>query len=368
MGDNLLSAQTRPNIAKNKQVKKTLVVILLIISNSLKSQVQTGPTGNIGIGTSNPSTLLNIVGHHNSTRLRMTFPASENFSGTGEVNLQAWVSEPGSTWDGAGIGVNVDNDAGANGFGRINTNLGQSFIRFLSNGGEMQFNTTSNNGTIYGSTLHLKNGNVGIGTPNPTAKLAIQSAGPADGNFLILNDEATINRTGVRLRFQSSGVAHWNMGIPADVDAFTINGWGGSSQLEFFRINSYGNVGIGTTEPGNFKLAVNGSAIFTKVQVKAAGTPWPDYVFHSNYKLRPLSSLESYITQNKHLPDVPRAEEVEKNGLDLGKTQALLLRKIEELTLYLIEQSKQNKKLEIKNRLLQKRVEHLERRKVNEQK
>ena len=103
-------------------------------------------------------------------------------------------------------------------------------------------------------------GAVGIGTTNPSDLLTVSGIGPTLGTFLTLDDQATIGRTGVRLRFQSIGVAHWNLGIPANIDAFTINGWGGSANPEFFRINSSGNVGIGTTNP-DAKLTVNGNPL-----------------------------------------------------------------------------------------------------------
>jgi hypothetical protein len=105
-----------------------------------------------------------------------------------------------------------------------------------------------------------------------------------------------------------------------------------------------GNVGIGTTDTKNYKFAVNGSAVFTKVVVKPYGN-WPDYVFHSSFRLRPLSEVEQFIKQHNHLPEVPSADEVEKNGLDIGDNQAVLLKKIEELTLYVIEQQKEIKAL-----------------------
>lgn len=80
---------------------------------------------------------------------------------------------------------------------------------------------------------------------------------------------------------------------------------------------------------------------------------WPDFVFDSAYQLPALNKVEQFIRQHKHLPEVPSANEVQKDGLELGGNQALLLKKIEELTLYLIEQ---NKKLEEQN----KRIEKLE--------
>jgi hypothetical protein len=112
--------------------------------------------------------------------------------------------------------------------------------------------------------------------------------------------------------------------------------------------NITGNIGIGTESNSNYKLTVNGAAIFKKVVVKNA-TPWPDYVFDSAYRLKPLSTVEEYIKNHKHLPGTPAASTIEKYGVDIGDNQALLLKKIEELTLYLIEQ---NKKLEAQGALL----------------
>jgi hypothetical protein len=97
-----------------------------------------------------------------------------------------------------------------------------------------------------------------------------------------------------------------------------------------------GNVGVGTTDTKTYKFAVNGSAIFTKVVVKDYNN-WPDYVFNTTYRLRPLSEVEQYINEHHHLPEVVSAEEVQKNGLDISENQAALLKKIEELTLYMIE-------------------------------
>jgi hypothetical protein len=127
---------------------------------------------------------------------------------------------------------------------------------------------------------------------------------------------------------------------------FQIQRWTGSWSTRFM-IDPNGNVGIGTTNPQGYKLAVNGSAIFTQVRVKPYAN-WPDYVFHKDYDLRPLSELEEYIRKNGHLPDMPSAEEVSKEGVDVGENQAALLKKIEELTLYIIEQNKRIEKLEEK--------------------
>ncbi|MBI1767139.1 MAG: hypothetical protein HYR67_02050, partial [Bacteroidetes bacterium] len=98
-----------------------------------------------------------------------------------------------------------------------------------------------------------------------------------------------------------------------------------------------GKVGIGTSSPGSYTLAVEGKIGAREVNVIATN-PWPDYVFEKNYTLPTLESIKAYIDQNKHLPEVPSATEVEKNGVNLGEMNALLLKKIEELTLYILKQ------------------------------
>jgi Phage T4 tail fibre len=133
------------------------------------------------------------------------------------------------------------------------------------------------------------------------------------------------------------------------------------SQALDVRGNIYadGNIAIGTTNPGTFKLAVEGKIGAREIQVTASPA-FPDYVFDSNYKLRSLSSLEQYINQNKHLPGVPSADEVEKNGgIELGKLNTKLLEKVEELTLYMIEMKKENEKIKKENVKIRKEIKEL---------
>lgn len=124
-------------------------------------------------------------------------------------------------------------------------------------------------------------------------------------------------------------------------------------------IDNLGNVGIGILPNDNtkgYKLAVNGSAIFTSAKVKLYGN-WPDYVFHKSYTLPSLQEVEAYIKQHNHLPDMPSAEEVSKEGIDLGNNQVLLLKKVEELTMYIIEQDKMLKKQQAEIEELKKKSE-----------
>lgn len=119
-----------------------------------------------------------------------------------------------------------------------------------------------------------------------------------------------------------------------------------------------GNVGIGTTDTKGYKLAVNGDAMFTRIKVKTYST-WPDYVFGEDYKLLPLQELEAYVKMHNHLPDVPSAEEVAKEGVDVGEMNKILLQKIEELTLHVIEQDRRNREQEEQIKSLKESIEKL---------
>ena len=132
-----------------------------------------------------------------------------------------------------------------------------------------------------------------------------------------------------------------------DANSSSVDGaivFGGTGNDDVFEnimiIKGSGNVGIGTKSP-TAKLSVNGKINAKEVQVTVAG--WPDYVFKPNYQLMNLNDLEIYINQNGHLPNIPSEQEVEERGISLADMDAKLLRKIEELTLYIIDQ---NKKME----------------------
>jgi len=104
-------------------------------------------------------------------------------------------------------------------------------------------------------------------------------------------------------------------------------------------INDAGYVGIGTTNPTE-KLAINGNVKCKQVQVSLDG--WSDFVFQEDYALMPLVEVEAFILQYNHLPGVPSEDEVITKGSNLGEMDAILLQKIEELTLYIIQLKKEN--------------------------
>ncbi|MET3020941.1 tail fiber protein [Flavobacterium hydatis] len=120
-----------------------------------------------------------------------------------------------------------------------------------------------------------------------------------------------------------------------------------------------GNLGIGTTLPDE-KLTVKGKIHAQEIKVDMLGALVPDYVFTNDYKLKSLHEVEDFIKQNSHLPEIPSAKEIEKNGLMLAEMNMSLLKKIEEITLYMIEMKKENEILKKNQSRLEKRIKIIE--------
>ncbi len=200
-------------------------------------------------------------------------------------------------------------------------------------------------------------GNVGIGTANPTQKLEVKGK-------MFLN--SGIDDDGIYW-------ARHNMTMGTIPGSYNHNVFrlkpGGSSKgrlfsiLEMYTANSEtshdkkvqihasgtsyfngGNVGIGTTDTKGYKLGVKGKIAAEEVKV-ALYNSWPDFVFEDSYALPSLQEVERYIQEKGHLENIPSAEEVAENGIQLGAMNAKLLQKIEELTLYIIEQDKKTTQL-----------------------
>jgi hypothetical protein len=139
----------------------------------------------------------------------------------------------------------------------------------------------------------------------------------------------------------------------------------GDNTNETFVVKSDGKVNIGTifnntTHNTNYLLSVSGKIACTELIVLPTSN-WSDFVFDKNYQLPTLSEVENYIQDNKHLPNIPSAQEVKDNGISIGDMQAKLLQKIEELTLYMIEMKKENKELHTKLTTLQQQLQEIAR-------
>jgi len=165
------------------------------------------------------------------------------------------------------------------------------------------------------------------------ATYATQSSNALKVNY---TDTAAMLQGYVRLISNSSPV----------MGGATLNGMLNGTQASFNNTvhlaRNSGVVVIGNVNPASHKLAVDGSIGARKVVINSPEN-WADFVFAHNYTLRPLSTVETFIKKNKHLPDVPSEKEVKEKGINVADMQAVLLRKIEELTLYVIELEKKLK-------------------------
>lgn len=204
-------------------------------------------------------------------------------------------------------------------------------------------------------------GNVGIGSLNPwSAKLEVQGgldygntehAVRLKGNnvFLDFADNAGVNYGFFRNR-NNNTTGGFDVGLEIGVTpplsgapdrSITFSTYYGPRMV----IKGNGNVGIGTVNPAQ-KLSVNGTVQAKEVVVE---TGWADYVFDDTYKLLSLEEVEAFISRNRHLPNIPPAHEVEREGMRVGDMQRRMMEKIEELTLYIIDLKKQIENLKKTN-------------------
>ena len=280
-------------------------------------------SGNVGIGTSSPAQKLSIQGG-------LRIDNGDSFTGgtinSSTENSVAWLSFGGNN---SGEGLASARTAGA-------TN--QSGLDFY---------------TDYWSRMSITNaGNVGIGVTSPGTKLDVMTTSSLDCIRVGYNGTGTVRLQPNSLSagaFNSitlagdAGIVYAGASIGSGTFGFVIAPW--QNATTGIRLDQNGNVGIGTSSTQGYMLAVNGSAVFTKAVVKLYAN-WPDYVFQPGYYLPSLDSVSKYIRQNDHLPDMPSADSIARNGLDLGANQAALLKKIEELTLYVISISEKNESLQ----------------------
>jgi hypothetical protein len=244
----------------------------------------------VGVGTSVPGTKLHISGNGQLLRLAGIDPQMEFYQGgtsKGFVNIAG---------DDFKMGTLASN------------NLGKAIVRV--NGGDRL--------TV------APDGNVGIVTTDPLARLHISSGQDAG---------LTNTQNGFVMLGAASGA-----NVVIDNNEIIARNNGAISTL--FMQNNGGQVQIGgTTVPTGYMLSVAGKAICTELRVQLTGA-WPDYVFDSKYKLPSFDKLRQYINENKHLPNIPAAKDIEKSGMDVGDMQRRMMEKIEELTLYVLELEK----------------------------
>jgi hypothetical protein len=304
----------------------SLFVFFWGFATVLFAQTNTFPsTGSVGIGTLTPSYKLDVMG---------PIRGYAEFSSYTPDGLFSQYAIPS--------GINTPNGAMRIRFGYMDQGGGQYWgrIGFLGNTnwslGTAHGGHNFSIGRHYGgSDLQISNtGNITIGTePVPWGVFSnmldlksgsIGGTSPTDFRFF-----SNLYYDGGAYRLRANGAASLQIMNDGEFNWYTSSSFGNAGDAVALSRRMYLD-GTG--------LSVNGNIKTKKIIVSQTG--WPDYVFDSSYALRSLSEVEKFIAKNKHLPDMPSAKEVEEKGISVGENQALLLKKIEELTLHLIRQDK----------------------------
>ncbi|MEL6655852.1 MAG: hypothetical protein AAFR36_05365 [Bacteroidota bacterium] len=272
-----------------------------LINNQAGGDILLEPNQNVGIGTSDPTELLDVDGRglfrNNGSALGLV--------GTDRVYLDF---VPDGTTNNARLGF-------------LTGSTSRLSLENSSMGGDIYLDTDDD--------LLVASDAVGIGLTAPSTKVHVQ---------------------GDRLRLSSDGLLSRYIEMNTDANGVELNGANDDLYISSLNNNHLflnaqadnGKVAINTTDvPGGHELYIGGSMIAEEVVVKLQ-TNWPDYVFAKDYPQPDIKAWEAFIQENRHLPGLPSAAEMEqRDGVALGETQLLLLEKVEELTLIIIEQQKE---------------------------
>jgi hypothetical protein len=221
----------------------------------------------------------------------------------------------------------------------VSGNEANFFIRDVTGGSRLPFRIRPGAPT---SSIDINNaGNVGIGTASPGHHLHVLGTG-----IQTIAVQSTQNGNNAQIAFiglTAGGTAQqWQLGENLATTGGNFELFDSTAGAARILVNTSGNVGIGTTSPTQ-KLHVAGNILVTGGSFIDDGTTLnaPDYVFESDYRLMSLDELRAFIARKKHLPNMPSAAEVRKNGINLSQYQMKLLEKIEELTLHVLAEQKQ---------------------------
>ncbi len=230
----------------------------------------------------------------------------------------------------------------------------------------------TNNWNIYmtGTAKNYLAGSLGLGVVSPSEKLDVSgsikqsavtsSVLKADGTGKLIAATAGTdfvtsgtNTVGTIAKFSASGT----VANSALTELAITNGTGVKLDSKSAGYLAVGDFGVGTpmSIPTGYRLVVQDGIITEKVKVAVRNqTDWADYVFEPNYSLMPLNEVEQFVKENKHLPNVPSADQMVEQGVEVGKTSKMFMEKIEELTLYMIELKKEIEALKAENAKLKK--------------
>ena len=354
-------------------MKRIVLTLTLMVSSVMMKAQISNIGGNVGIGTSSPAQKLDVNGHVKFDALASTHT---NIQLGHDVNDRIFADNSTAKSYGGGyffrvtpdpslniahnyIDVMMLTDKGNVGIGtetpKDRLDVNGSIV--VKNGHNLSWGNKYGagiptiaanigsgiyfypNGSTSGATMKIdKKGNVDIGTQTSGVKLEVKG-------YMKLN-----TGTSDLLLYRDNDVGNWSLLRSNTGEGIAIIGQPDRVALSVSRNTS--NVGIGTKDTKGFKLGVNGKIAATEVKV-ATYTNWPDFVFKKEYNLPTLNQVENQIKEEGHLEGIPNAAEVKKEGFFLGGMDAKLLQKIEELTLYAIEQEKEIEKLKTQKSLVE---------------
>lgn len=310
--------------------------------------------GKVGIGTTNPNSPL-VVTSDQSDMASTVINGSNTYSGTNPwvIGVRGSVSSSSTYAAGPGVGVygiaSSTTGGGVGVYGQANGAQGYAVrAQATSSSGvnygiySSTYSSTGFAGYFTGGKNYFE-GNLGIGTISPLGRLHIHD--PNSGNPTVyITPSAQVSGDSSTIFMAEDYAASYGMywlydGIGNQMELFGKNGatrYG--PHLIVNRDN--GSIAIGPEFATGYKLSVNGKIICTEVRVNLVAD-WPDYVFKPGYKLMPVRELGVFVDQNGHLPNIPPAAEIGKSGLEMGEMQRRMMEKIEELSLYIIQQQKE---------------------------
>lgn len=317
-------------------------------TTSLSTKMTILGDGNVGIGTASPLTTLNIAGGNwdlattngdfaigNST-YKLKFGVATGGGGAGDARIYTTGGTHRTIFGSNTTDIMTVTPTGV-GIGTITPSTGLQVEGTTSNQTEVNINAP--NTAI--ATLSFARAAGSLATPTATA--SAYNLGWI--NFNGYNGTSFQTSSSIR----SLTTELWSSTGRGSYLSFYTTNAGTTSMIERLRIDDNGNVGIGTSTPDN-KLDVLGIIRANEVIVE---TGWADYVFQDDYKLKPLSEVEAFIKENKHLPSLPSATKIQEKGAHVAELMTKMMEKIEELTLYSIGQKKEID--ELKRRLDEKK-------------
>lgn len=330
-----------------------------ILMPQLQAQNTFPATGNVGIGTSNPNVSLDIdAGVGNAfIRLKGTGPGvifSHSSSPTAYIGLST-----SSAFDHYITGsLPGDLNLRSTGSGRIRFGTGggvnANMVMEINSAGTVHIPEVLNVGgqASFGDDVSFSD-QVSIGGVNPYPNTKLYVEGVVQATQAIKNNCVKLadNQGYVKLRRYNNGedlvfktaLAPSHPSIAELLVNF--NGqFANGTRIMGPKLIVDGQVAIGTDDTRGYGLAVNGGVLTTQVKIRTFAN-WPDYVFEAGYDLKKLADLEADLEELGHLPGMPSAAEVAENGFDVGEVNAKLLEKVEELTLYTIQQQKEIEEL-----------------------